>query len=441
MHDIIDIPQLNSRAVFRSQNTELVFREQEEILPIEIAPGISYMPWGADNKLPFNVMKLIEEDETMTTCLQFVSELCYGAGLTYKTENCTPQIQNEIEDFFLDNNIQSYYMGICQDIKHYAFAVSVIILNADGNKIISLTRKNACYCRFSPAENGKIKKVLYGNWRRNINKPEQIEEIELLDPISPWRDLSQKMGKTPGEDGICKIRTKSRKFAVLTQIPTPDSTYYPIPFYASLFKSKWYDIKKLIATAKKSKLQNAAPIKYHIEVAQRYFDGIFKQEGITDRQQQIKRVIEVKKDIIEFLTGVENSGKVWFSTFYISPDGKEQHDVVINKIETSKEGGDWESDIQEAVNMMCFALRVHSNLVGSVPGKAQTNNSGSDKRELYTIAQALQKPYHDIIFQVHKIIIRFNGWKGATPQCPMIQLTTLDENKDAKTVEITNQNK
>ena len=38
-----------------------------------------------------------------------------------------------------------------------------------------------------------------------------------------------------------------------------------------------------------------------------------------------------------------------------------------------------------------------ANLVGSVPGKTQTNNSGSDKRELYTIAQALQKPYHDLI--------------------------------------------
>lgn len=46
--------------------------------------------------------------------------------------------------------------------------------------------------------------------------------------------------------------------------------------------------------------------------------------------------------------------------------------------------------------MMCFTMRVHSNLVGSVPGKSQTNNSGSDKRELYTIAQALQKLYHDL---------------------------------------------
>ena len=114
--------------------------------------------------------------------------------------------------------------------------------------------------------------------------------------------------------------------------------------------------------------------------------------------------------------------------------------VVINKIDDSKEGGDWETDIQEAINMICFTMRVHSNLVGSVPGKAQSNNSGSDKRELYTIAQALQKPYHDLLFTVHRIIIRFNGWQGVTVDVPFIQLTTLDEHQDAKQVKLPNNN-
>ena len=145
-------------------------------------------------------------------------------------------------------------------------------------------------------------------------------------------------------------------------------------------------------------------------------------------------MVEEKEKIINFLTGMENSGKALFSTFYVSPDGKEQHDVVINKVETDKEGGDWSTDIIEAVNMVCFTMRVHSNLVGSVPGKSQSNNSGSDKRELYIIAQALQKPYHDLLFTVHNIIIRFNGWTGVKPDCPFIMPTTLDENRDAKLV-------
>ena len=31
---------------------------------------------------------------------------------------------------------------------------------------------------------------------------------------------------------------------------------YPIPYYASLFKGKWYNIKQLIGLAKDSKLRN-----------------------------------------------------------------------------------------------------------------------------------------------------------------------------------------
>jgi hypothetical protein len=53
---------------------------------------------------------------------------------------------------------------------------------------------------------------------------------------------------------------------------------------------------------------------------------------------------------------------------------------------------------------------------------------------LSTIAQALQKPYHDLLFTVHQIVIRFNGWTGVYPDCPFIQLTTLDEHQDAKSV-------
>ena len=214
------------------------------------------------------------------------------------------------------------------------------------------------------------------------------------------------------------------------------SMYYPIPHYAALFKGNWYNIKRLIGEAKLSKLKNAAPIKYVIEVSSRYWDNIFSRRHIVDSKEQEKIMNEKKREMLEFLTNIENTGTVLFTPKSISLDGKgESPDITVTSIDSkTKEGGDWESDIAEAVNMVCFTMRVHSNLVGSVPGKSQTNNSGSDKRELYTIAQALQKPYHDILFLVHEIIIRYNGWKGVHVDCPFIQLTTLDEHTDSKKV-------
>ena len=420
------LPGYEARAAF-TVNSATVFREDVDIVPVIIDDTLSYMPWGGDNNMPFDILKLIEDDETLSTCQMFNAEVCFGSGLRYDTCLATAAVKSEVEDFFLDNDIASYYLGVCQDFKHFGFAVSVIILSRDGTKIVRLLRKEACYCRFAPAgKDGRITRLLYANWRKCIASRSDIEVIELLDAAAPWRDLQDRLAKN----------TTCRKFAVVSRIPTPDSTYYPIPYYASLFKGKWYNIKQLIGLAKESKLRNSAPIKYQIEISQKYWESIFRSEGITDRRKQQERIVQEKQSILDFLTGAENSGKAWFSTFYVTPDGKEQHDVVINKIDDSKEGGDWSTDIQEAVNMFCFTMRVHSNLVGSVPGKSQSNNSGSDKRELYTIAQALQKPYHDLLFTVHRIIIRFNGWKGVVPDCPFIQLTTLDEHADAREVRV-----
>ena len=422
------LPGYKARAAFQV-NSASVFKEDVDILPIPIDDKLSYVPWGGDNQMPFDILRLIEDDETLSTCQMFNAEVCFGSGLCYDTSLATTSVKNEVEDFFLDNDIASYFLGVCQDFKHFGFAVSVVILSRDGSKIVRLLRKEACYCRFAPADkSGKITKILYANWRKCIASREDIEVIELLDPTSPWRDLQDRLAKP--------LHSDNRKFAIVCRIPTPDSTYYPIPYYASLFKGKWYNIKQLIGLAKEAKLKNSAPIKYQIEISQKYWESIFRSEGITDRRKQQERIVQEKQSILDFLTGAENSGKAWFSTFYITPDGNEQHDVVINKIDDSKEGGDWSTDIQEAVNMFCFTMRVHSNLVGSVPGKSQTNNSGSDKRELYTIAQALQKPYHDLLFTVHRIIIRFNNWVGVVPDCPFMQLTTLDEHQDAREVRV-----
>lgn len=437
-NSIETLPSAAGRVAFHSDSSE-VFKEDVDVVPIVIDDTLSYIPWGDDNNMPYDVLRLIENDETVSTCQQFNAEICYGGGLLFNTASATPPIQEEVEDFLMENNLASLYLGACQDFKHFGWCVTALILNPEGTKIVRMLRKEVCYCRFSPADkNGHSKYVLYANWRKAISSRKDIEAIELLDIHSPFSDLAVRMGQAPGPDGKRRMLTLERKFAVVTRIPTPDHTYYPIPPYAALFKGKWYNIKQLIGMAKEAKLKNSAPIKYQIEISRKYWDNIFQAEGITDRVQRQERVKKEKQQILDFLTGAENAGKVWFSQFYINPNGDEVHDVVINKIDQGTEGGDWESDIQEAVNMICFTMRVHSNLVGSVPGKAQMNNSGSDKRELYTIAQALQKPYHDLLFIPFRLLIKFNAWARTRVECPFIQLTTLDEHQDAKTVTLDN---
>lgn len=419
---ISNLPGYQASAVFLAKESS-IFREDADVAPVSLGK-LRYMPWGSDNCLPFDILQLIENDETLSTCLLWGAQMCYGSGLQYITADASKRVKREVEEWLLDNLLPTYFLGVSEDLKHWGFAVSVIVLSKGRTRIARLVRKEACYCRFAPKDkHGKIPSVLYAPWRGVVEEAE-VEEIPLLDELAPWDDLNRRIEENP----------KEVKFAVVTRVPTADHTYYPIPYWAALFRSKWYQIKQLIGLAKEAKIKNSAPIKYLVEISDKYFDRLFKAEGITDPEKRKARMVKAKEEILEFLSGAENSGKTWFSTFYVTPDGNECHEVKISKIEAAKEGGDWSTDIQEAVNMICFTMQVHSNLVGSVPGKSQTNNSGSDKRELYTIAQALQKPYRDLLFVVHHLILKFNKWDGVRVDVPFIQLTTLDEHTDAKQV-------
>ena len=100
--------------------------------------------------MPFDLLALVEKDETLATCRCFNAEVCYGSGLQYCATEASAPVKSAVDDFLLDNDLAAHFLGICQDFKHFGFAVSVLILNEDGSRIVRLMRKDACYCRFTP---------------------------------------------------------------------------------------------------------------------------------------------------------------------------------------------------------------------------------------------------------------------------------------------------
>ena len=414
-----------------TESSPKIFKEtsnSEGIKPQKTKEGYEYMPWGIDNQMPYDILEMIEKDETINTCQQHNIKNCYAAGLEYvMSESTSDEVKRKVKRFMDHNDLTSYYLGVCTDMKFWQWSVSLLTINKGGNEIASIQRLEAMYCRVSPFGKPGSRYVYYGQWR-DAYSPKEIYRYPLLDMNDPLGDLEKRLRPDNGSKP-----TKETKFAIITRMPTPDATYYPIPYYASLFKGKWYDIKQLIALGKYAKLKNAAPLKYLVQIENGFWDRQFEAAGITSEEKEKEFMNKKKTEIIDFLTGVENSGRAIFSGFFIDPvTGKEVPDIRITNLESGKEGGDWESDIQEAINMVCFVMGVHSNLVGSVPGKSQSNNSGSDKRELYIIAQLLNRPTHDLLMRPHRVLCAFNNWEDVKPECQIMQLTTLDEHKDVK---------
>lgn len=407
--------------------------------PVPGYPKMQYIPFGADNAYPYRLVRAIGVDDVLSQNLFFNVLTAYGTGLKYlDKETKKPTEDDEIQRFMLHNSMSEFFLEQCTDMKHYFFSVAVVILDREYNKIVSVRHKDASFCRFEKAnKKGIVEHVFYANWRKSGSlTKDDVEVIDLLDQRDPLGDLLVRVGKAPGDDGEMRRRTNKYKFAVVMRFPTPGQKYYPTPYYTAIFRGDWYDIKRLVGKSKKAKIRNSTSLRYQVEINKEYWANIIAEENLIDPLEIKKRFELERQRIRDFITGSRNAGKVWISGFYIDPDGKEHSMVKVNTIDTTKEGGDWSEDVAEASNMECYATNIHPNLVGATPGKSSSNNSGSDKRELFTLKQSLECAFHDMLCKVHHLIIYYNGWdKMAYPAVPLIMLTTLDKKTDAQKVQ------
>ena len=406
--------------------------------PVPGSDSMSYIPFGIMDDMPYKLMRSIGSDEVLSQNLFFNILTAYGSGLRYVDPvTKQPSDDKEIRRFMLHNSMNEFFLEQCTDMKYYFFAVAVVILDRKAKKIVQIRHKDACYCRFEKADRkGRINHVFFANWRKKGSLTHKdVEMITLLNEKDPLGHLEVLMGRAPGSNGLTYRRTKERKFAIVMRFPTPGQRYYPMPYYTSLFRGDWFDIKRLIGRGKKAKIRNHASVRYQVEIHQDYWPSLVEERGLVDPEEIKEMVRQEKQKIRDFVCGVENSGKVWITGYYIDSYGKEQRMVRINVVDSGKEGGDWSEDIQEAANTVCYGTNIHPNLVGATPGKSQSNNSGSDKRELFTLKQSLETAFHDMLSKVHEVVIWFNGWEDkVVPQVPIVLLTTLDKNTDAKKV-------
>ncbi len=433
------------------KESRVVVEDFDEVLntvPITIAgQEYEYMPYGHDDQLPFEVMERIGENMVTSQCQLFNVQACYGQGVRFIDRDTRQDTHDaDIRHFCLRNSLHEIFLEQTTDMKFFFTSITKIILSRDHSQIVQIRHKEMCYCRFARrAKTKQFRYVLYGDWREGAPDPKDIEVLPMLDFYDPLGDLMVRMGKEADPNtGLKRDKPKDGKqceFAIVCRMATPGRQVYSRPYYFSAFRDSWFDIYELIGIGKRYMIQNTSAPRLQIEVHDDYWDQVCDSEGIVDEEKRKERVKKEKQQIIDFVCGPKNAGKALISGYYVDPSGKEHPMVrVINLNQGKKEGGDWADDMQEAANTLCFAFGVHPNLIGATPGKSQMNNSGSDKRELFTMKQALEKPFHDVMMKPYHVVLHYNGWsEKVTVDVPMLMLTTLDENTDAEKVTTDNE--
>ena len=431
-------------AIVSVEDTTGIFDEDGQSgRPVPGYQGERYMSWGDDNLLPKRIRELINSDEVTAQNKLFNILTCYSAGISLTSTSADSKNLKEAKSWGRKQYLPQYFLNQITDMKYFYWSVVVFILSKDCTRINRVVHKDAMYCRLEEADaHGRIKHIYYADWGSlKANKENRVERIRLLDMRDPIGHLLRLMGKEPGIDGLRrKDILRDKKYAMVLRMPTVGCQYYPVPYYASIFRGGSYDEKRLISEGKRAKLRNHMSVKYQVEVSRDYWQRLVDEENITDPVEQQERIKKEKANIRDFVAGIHNSGKAWITGYYVNPDGHEVRDIRVVNIEGSKEGGDWADDINVSANTLCYADNVHPNLVGAVPGKSQNNNSGSDKRELFTMKQTLETAFHDILTLPLQLAMEVNGWDDVEVSVPLIQLTTLDEHRDSKKIDLNNTN-
>jgi len=407
--------------------------DYENLTPIRVKEDyLGAVPWGSDNQLPYQLLEKIRVDEVMSSNMWFNITTAYGRGFQIENADGSKVTDPAIKKFFRRNSMIKFWAEQFTDIKHFYFSVLIVVVDAEGKNIVQIRHKEAINCRFETCnpETGNIEHIFYASWLLNPTE-DNVQVYPLLDMDDPVTDLMIRLGKEiDPETGAMAVLTDDRIFAIVNRIPTAGEKYYPFPYYYSTFNSGWSDLKAMIPLAKKAKMKNGMSIKYIVELHKEYFARLYESEGITDpAKKKERRTLEVS-NIKNFLSGVDNQNKSWFSTYYIDPNGKENRMVRITLVDNQKEGGDYIEDSEEAANIVSYAMGVHPSLIGSSPGKNKSIN-GTEARELFTMKQALEKLPRDLMLQPFYMLNEVNGW-DIEYDIPDLMLTTLDQKTDAK---------
>lgn len=399
-------------------------------------------PWGADNLMPSHLLEKVAKGDIVGANLRFNRDVAFGLGPKLMRAVKRDEYGRVLEwapvesgpefDWFEANDIPLFIQQQLTDISYFYNAFPEIILDEDFRKIRAIRHKEAVFSRWGVAGKNGINQHYYADWTDNPSEKDIIE-TKVLDEFDTMRDLQ-----------ILAAKHKDKRFIFPVYMPSPGKPYYSEPEWYSIFRSGWYDHSIMVPELKKAILKNQLGVKFIIYVAQEYFDNICKMEGIdrNDRKAYQDRINKEKQAFNSFLTGEQNASKAILAMkqrIATASGSTESKWIEITPIDNKIQGGEYIDDTESTANIICYAMGVHSSLIGATPGKSSSTLGGTQARELYLMKQACMKPIVDRVMRPLKFIKQWNKWDpDIYINIPEYIFTTLDQNKSGKQ-ESTNQ--
>jgi hypothetical protein len=393
--------------------------------------------WGKNNDYPQKIMEAVRKNGSASRGLSFNRKAHYGNGLTLLNIDVTddgkhdPRVipiasQPLIRDFFTKSQMPRFWKETIMDLEWWGIAFPEYILSNDYTQINRVKRQKAAWCRFEVMnpDNGLVENVYISEkfGKTSVSTDSNwVSKIALID--SYWSPEEVKE--------YCK-RNKIHNFIRPVFYPLLDEAYYPEAEWHAAYKSGWLDIANSVPEWVLNMFKNQVSIKYHIEIDERYYINVFKDQwqNFTNDERRQQRENTLDK-INEHLSKPENAGKSLQTMMYKDEQSGEQVSFVkISVIDDKYKDGVYLPTAEAANSEILFPIGVDASLIGvGIPGSKLGAGSGSDKNAAFNIVNALLKTNRETTLEVFDFIRDYNGWDPTiTGAFENTILTTLDKN-------------
>lgn len=392
--------------------------------------------WGEDNRYPQNFMSTLKKNGAGGSSYRFLKSTHYGQGFKLYRIDSTDNGKEDkrvvpinsipdIASFFKSRKLNRVLLEVISDLETFNIAFPEFILSKDFKTIHSVRRLQTAKMRYEKInpKTGLIENAYFcHNWSKNTDiKGDYVSKIPTVDSYCSAEEIRE----------YCKSK-KIHKFTMPIFYPLVDETYYPEPDHHSVYRNGWMDVVNAIPEYKKHFSENQLNIKYMVYISDEYFVRTYKGEWekfTTDRKNEIRK--QLTDDIDAHLSGNKNAGKSIQSTVFKDREGNwvKGIEVVPLKDENSSEGRGL-LDSSAGNSEIMSAIGTDPNLMGvGIPGGKLNGGSGSDKREAFSILNALFKTKRETTLEIWRLLRDYNRWDASLEgDFAATELTTLDKN-------------
>lgn len=372
-----------------------------------------FVSWGENNDMPSLIAQELGRNAILYRAYEFNQRVHAGEGLSYYkvvVKGGKRYIEffedSEIDEWFGENDVNGWlWNALTSDYEATGNIFPELVMNLGRNKIARLFRQDPFMCRWGKQDASKRDVTqLFVHAEFEKFKEQDATVLDVLNSKMPLEDL---LSRKSGFNFVLRVRPVSL-----------GRYYYETSGPEVLINSGTLQISRDIKTTMKSLLKNQATMLWHIEISDEYMEFRYGKNNwlklSNDKTKREKAFKEIKDEIDKYLAGAENAGKTLLTGCYYR-NGNKQSGVVITPLKNQLEKGAWLPDLQQMISDIYQGMGVDPSSVGGFGNQNRTMNSGSEKKNSFSITESTFSADQAITTSPFMFVAKYNGWLKRIP--------------------------